>query len=152
MNTKNKNSIWMGTAAGLVGATFWGLAAHDVPIANVLVPLSVALGGLISGLLFWRLLVEKEKKTIFRCVLAGGLTGLLFLVPSAIVLALLTVVFQINVPVSKRLSLASAYLIFGFPFQFYLATYFVPAYACMGGVIGFLQKRRKGKPSFSCDN
>jgi hypothetical protein len=143
MDIRNKNSLWLGSGAGLIGAVFGGLATHDVPIANVLVPLSLALGGLTSGFLFWRLLVEKENKTIFRSILAGGLTGLLFLLPSAVLLALLTVVFQVDKPVSKRLSLATTYMVFGFGFQYYLAPYCVPIYACIGGVIGFWQKRGK---------
>ncbi|NDV20246.1 hypothetical protein GO013_12575 [Pseudodesulfovibrio sp. JC047] len=59
IDNKYKNLIWMGTAAGLVGTTFWELAAHDIPVANILVPFSVALGGLISDFLIWQLLVEK---------------------------------------------------------------------------------------------
>lgn len=150
MLKKYRKSYPLGGICGLIGAVMWWMASYEVENFAPLIILSAAIGGFLTGTAFWYWILErKNKTTILRGLIAGGGAGFLFQLPSAVILAVLTLFFQIDIPFDKRISLAIVYTVFGFVAPIYFAPFlFIPSTAILGGAIAFIQKKRKaGEPS-----
>lgn len=137
----------MGAACGLLGSAMWWLLSARDPIFFLIVALSTAIGGLLTGRLVWYwILTRSGKITVLRGALAGGVTGFVFHIPSAILSGLLTLIFQFNLPLDKRLILAGVYLIGGFVAPIYLAPMvFIGGMALIGAGIAFFQSKKEAR-------
>lgn len=148
----NRKTAWLtGGACGLLGsAAWWLLSAHD-PSHFAIVAASTAIGGLFTGRFIWYLILTRPGKlTVLRGIIAGGVTGFVFHIPSAIISGILTLLFQFSLPLDKRLVLAGVYLIGGFTAPVYFAPMiFVGGMALIGGVISFLQLRKEAQRPLS---